>query len=373
MFLFNTQLWRRPEVTRLCFDSLRKLGMDVEIFAVLSETEMIPLCEEYGVKWVYAHNKPLGRKHNIGLDKALELEWDYCINVGSDDIVSPQFIPFIQPLIDRRVDFFGLNDIYFYGDHKLYYYRYPGRYTPFGAGRVTSRRMIEKIKGDDRLLFWEDDKNKGLDGSSAKIAAKYGFQPEFLEIKEPLIVDIKSNQNIWGIKAYEEKLTNKPNELLLKYYDESIIDQLKTLNTMAVKKYQYTKGKGCLKKYYPGNDRTKEPVWIQFTSTPETGIQGFYQTSDPQEIEMIENASDFGSTVIEIGGTIPKVNVEKLKAEAGWDKEFAEETHVNALASKIREKYQVEDYATIRGSAKLKKFCEDHKILAPNVFPDLKP
>ncbi len=235
--LIYTQIWKRPELTELVLKQLagiKRKGYEISVLAVVSEPEMETLCDKYGVHHVWAENLPLGRKHNIGLQEALKYEWDYCLNVGSDDLLSEKILDLYEPYFQAGEHFFGLNEIWFYDapTKRICHYKYPtdaGVVAVFGAGRVVSRHMIEHIKGNGRLVFWEDDKDRGLDNSSRKIALNYGYQNKMVSTSEPVIVDVKTDVNIWGFEHYQNG-AKKEFEELRDYFPSGILKGLLQLN-----------------------------------------------------------------------------------------------------------------------------------------------
>src|SRR5690348_6599448 len=109
--LIYLAVWKRPEITELCLVGLNRLKthpcFDIDILAVISEESMIPLCEKYGVKWVMSENRPLGRKKNNGLQEARKFEFDYLMEIGSDDLVLNELLDwYAQPIEDGEL-FFG--------------------------------------------------------------------------------------------------------------------------------------------------------------------------------------------------------------------------------------------------------------------------
>src|SRR6478752_4031551 len=89
-------VWKRPEITEICFmgiDRLRKTGLfPIEAFAVISEESMIPLCEKYNIDYCFYKNEPLGEKKNFGLTEAYKKEWDYLVEIGSDDLLKNEYL-----------------------------------------------------------------------------------------------------------------------------------------------------------------------------------------------------------------------------------------------------------------------------------------
>src|SRR5690554_2747550 len=156
-----TACWKRPEITRICFEGIKRLGLQAT--AAISEESYIPMCEEYGINWVMVPNNPLGAKWNAGLKEALKHEWDYLLILGSDDLIS-------NDLIDKYLshdgwDMIGVKDFYIYKDGKVKYFNYRTNRT-VGAGRMIKRTAI---KGE----LWEPWRNKGLDGSCSRKMEKW--------------------------------------------------------------------------------------------------------------------------------------------------------------------------------------------------------
>src|SRR5688572_14122986 len=85
-------VWRRPEITEICFMGIKRLqnyslSFHVAPFAVISEESMIPLCERYGVEWCMHENLPLGAKKNFGLSQLRDKDFDFMMEIGSDDLI----------------------------------------------------------------------------------------------------------------------------------------------------------------------------------------------------------------------------------------------------------------------------------------------
>lgn len=244
-------VWKRPEITEICFKGLNRLRKNsrfpVETFAVISEEEMIPLCEKYNIKWTFHENDPLGAKKNHGLTEAMKLEWDYLIEIGSDDLVKDE-------LIQLYADYFGKYEMFGTKDSVIIdsatgVCRRLSSDTPYGLGRCISREVIQKhcygvdvlakegimaqgrttgqgqigffridqakeleglgrveIKGQPRYKMWRDDLNRGLDNSSNYFLLTVGVGYKTVPTTSPLTIDIKSSENIW---PFSDKIGTK--------------------------------------------------------------------------------------------------------------------------------------------------------------------
>lgn len=188
-------VWRRPEITEICFMGicrLRESGLfPIEALAVISEESMIPLCEKYGIRWCMTENSPLGAKKNFGLKEAYKLEWDYLVEIGSDDLLKTEYLTTIAPYLGkhpvvtiRNIVFLNSED----GECRMY-----NKGTTYGIGRAISRKVLDKVGP----TLWPDIINKGLDNSSTFFMARHGFLEKRVRTEEPIGIDIKSDVNIW--------------------------------------------------------------------------------------------------------------------------------------------------------------------------------
>jgi hypothetical protein len=164
-------------------------GFDVKGFAVISEESMIPLCEKYGILWCMHENLPLGRKKNFGIEKALEYEFDYLIEIGSDDILKSEILEAYKwdaPVIGL-MEFGLLNTVN--GNCK----RIKTNIPKFGAGRAIKREALGKL--------WPDNLSKGLDNRSNMHLGRNGFLAKGVKWDRPLVTALKGETNIWSFRA----------------------------------------------------------------------------------------------------------------------------------------------------------------------------
>lgn len=246
--IFFLACWKRPEITELCFMGLKRLMKHNKVkssaLAVISEEEMIPLCKKYGIDFIVYENEPVGRKKNAGLDEVLKRDFDYLIELGSDDLISDKLIDIYLPFMERGEDFFGSRHYLFIdgptGQGRDWNCEPDENFNP-GLGRCMSKKLLQTMTGKvlvktntaimsemnlisegetgflkkdeaecfERLgwieilqnqisTFMWSDINRGLDNdSTARIKSK-GFKFKRIETPEPLLADIKGDENIWG-------------------------------------------------------------------------------------------------------------------------------------------------------------------------------
>lgn len=228
--LIYTAVWKRPEITEICFMGLKRLGQ--QALAVISEVDMIPLCEKYGVEWVMHENHPLGEKKNAGLERAREIDFDFLIEIGSDDLILNELINQYQKFF-VKYDFIGVCDAAYINAETLECRREIGT-TPYGAGRAISKRALELVDYE----LWPKA-NRGLDKYSLNKLYNKGIKYwQIPPIDYPLVIDIKSPVNLWKFNKTKG----------VKYDIEEIYSRLSSEEVNAIK---------CLKQVYESASLTE--------------------------------------------------------------------------------------------------------------------
>jgi len=196
-------VWKRPEITELCFLGIQRLkthpSFDISAFAVISEVEMIPLCEKYDIDWIITENLPLGRKKNFGLRQLAHYDFDFMMEIGSDDLVTnnllTQYLPYFE-----KYDFFGISDAAYIESENGECRRLISDKSTYGAGRVISKDLLEKME----YQIWASGLNRGLDNNSV-LNIKQKTDVDYVKVSpmdEPGIIDVKSEENIWKFNYF---------------------------------------------------------------------------------------------------------------------------------------------------------------------------
>ena len=122
-FLWYIAAHERIEVTSMCYrglhrvnDYARKQGHEVDVFIVCSDRIHQELAAAHGFYFSnIIPNEPLGRKMNLGLVEAMDLDFDYIVQSGTDNLYTSNLLTFYADKIKQSgFEFFGLNKIYFY-------------------------------------------------------------------------------------------------------------------------------------------------------------------------------------------------------------------------------------------------------------------
>lgn len=200
-------LWKRPEVTKFCFDELLKMiaasKHEIRVLCVISESEYIKVCDSYGFNWIYADNNPLGDKINKGIRRALEFKgWDYLMMMNSDDVIKVKLIDdYYQLFFEKHEKFFGINTVtyvnFYTGEAREINYGY----SILGIGKCVRRDVVEQMKGN----LYPADLNKCLDDNMLDRMIQVKAFPKTVAYTGQLAMDFKSETNIWKWEHFKDK------------------------------------------------------------------------------------------------------------------------------------------------------------------------
>jgi hypothetical protein len=197
-----TAVHGRREVTQMFVDHYR--DWDVLKICVASTDDDVQFMRDNGWHVVQHENRPLGAKWNAVIRFALEFEWEQLIQVGSDDLMNPKYLNFAN-----HVAFGGVKTLYFWEKEsgECMKYTYVGNRKDYilGAGRVMSRYVVETVWKETEGELFPNHYNKGLDSGSELHIKLSGFKPELIQLPYPMIVDVKSGENIWSFKTLKDR------------------------------------------------------------------------------------------------------------------------------------------------------------------------
>jgi len=200
-------LWKRPEVTKFCFDELKKLiaesKHELRVLCVISESEYIQFCDDYGFNWIYADNNPLGDKINKGIKRALEFkDWEYLMMMNSDSVIKTKLIDEIyQPFFESKEKFFGVSRVTFVNFHTKEAREFDYDYSVLGVGKCIRRDVVEQLGGS----LYRKELNKCLDDTMMDNLAHIKVYPRMVRYEGMLAMDFKSEVNIWPWDKFKDK------------------------------------------------------------------------------------------------------------------------------------------------------------------------
>lgn len=207
-----TAMWQRPEVWDMFKQGVKRLrslysDVEVEICVAGSEGQTSQnRCKEDWVHYVEIENNPLGRKMNAASLLAKTLNPDYCLLVGSDDIINNELFDLYLDSIDEEIDYTYLMDGFFYDittKQSLYWggYNDKRKGDSLGAGRLLSKSLLDRLE----WKMWYDVKLSGMldsamDEKMSKL--KYTSKEIWLRDSEAILLDIKSSTNMTPFKQW---------------------------------------------------------------------------------------------------------------------------------------------------------------------------
>lgn len=227
--LILVPIWGRPRITKIFVSCLKWAKLDAQVLMILSKEDQdysknLELVKDYD--HCIFKNEPLGKKLNAGIEYALDYDFDYLMNLGSDDLIHPSLFGLYRPFMEEKWQFFGLDKIYFYDiiSGKL------GLSLEYlwGAGRVISRQILEKLREKGEFLY-KNEFFRGLDCNSIdKVKKLFNIDYKHLKSEDfPYIVDIKSEVGINDFILLQKFYREVDFEVLRPHYPNYILKMLK--------------------------------------------------------------------------------------------------------------------------------------------------
>lgn len=227
-------VYKRHEVTKVCFRNLkrviekRKGEFNISVFCLVSNDEDKELVKRFGFEFTYVTNKPISNKMNTGLRSIENKQFDYIMQLGSDDIVHESIFDLYGDCFENGVDYFGLQDYFLIEPRakKAKYWKYDVNH-PIGAGRCISHDLLKELK----YKIYSKDKNIGLDTNSDCNLLRKGYKCKLVNSKYyPFIIDIKTGENLHSfndVSAMEVSYNG-----LKEYMDGLCVGDLETLEAL---------------------------------------------------------------------------------------------------------------------------------------------
>jgi hypothetical protein len=194
-------VWKRPDILEICVDGLKHIPVE-PLFVLSKEDRYLPEIEKIlKDHWTcFETNWPVGRKLNSGINLALkEFKFDYLMNMGSDDIISPELFDIYQPYFDKKEKLFGVNNLYImnYINKEVMFVENYNIERPIGAGRMIHRSVLTTMKRR-KYQIYENTCSHGMDTNSQLRITQYAqIEAKVINTgRDPLILDIKTATNI---------------------------------------------------------------------------------------------------------------------------------------------------------------------------------
>ena len=195
--IISTLVWKRPEIFEIWAENVSNLKPKPEVLIAGSEGDQCAeICRRYGFHYVQAPNKLLGRKANASVELGRNLEWDYMMLTGSDDILDQKMWDYYQ---NFQGEVLGLSDYYFLNlpDMRMIYwkgYDLRRKGEPIGACKLLRRDVIEKL---DFKPFSDTSIHPDEHETQVRLE-KIGVETKTVKVGETggMSIDLKTEANI---------------------------------------------------------------------------------------------------------------------------------------------------------------------------------
>lgn len=231
--LILVPIWRRPAITKIWAEAMSYYLTDnVTVLTIISYDDPdyaanLLIIAKNKFERCFYKNEPLGEKLNAGIEYALQnYEFDYLMNLGSDDILHPAIWGLYKNFMDDRIPFFGLDKVYFYDtlQNKLAL----SKPNIWGAGRMILREILNKIKKKGEFLY-KNDFNSGLDTNSLE-NIKFNLDIDYIQLEThdfPYLVDVKSDIGIGEFLIMVNHYDLVDSGILKDYFPEKLLTWIK--------------------------------------------------------------------------------------------------------------------------------------------------
>ena len=234
-----TGVWQRPEIFAMFAAGVKSLQEHftgrLEIICCVAGSEgyrsqqMVTQHKDFFYTEVANH--PLGVKMNAAANLARKLSPEYCLMVGSDDIIGISLMEKYYELIQRGVGYGYLTDCYFFDTRTkrgLYWGGYVKNFNRgkgAGIGRLISKSVLDRLN----WLCWPPGYDRVLDTAFDKQIDRINCSKVEINLKRDKVfaLDIKSSLNmtpfdLWDNSSFTDgkKLLfdNLPHHLAEKIY-----------------------------------------------------------------------------------------------------------------------------------------------------------
>lgn len=236
-----TACWKRPEVFEMFAQGVKALQehfegrMNITVTCAGSEGQCSKtMVEAHNFTYLEHSNKFLGQKMNQASIAAKQHSPDYCLFLGSDDIMAPNVMEVYYDEMVKGIDYLYVKDFYFFDTvtkKALYWRGYDknnNRGDGCGAGRVLSHRILNGLA----YKPWFDTHLHGqLDTAfDMRYRSMRGLRPKekafFLRDIEAFGLDIKSITNMTPFELWPNTLPVDAQKMLFDNLPDNLAKQI---------------------------------------------------------------------------------------------------------------------------------------------------
>ncbi len=223
-----TSIWKRHDIFELFAKGVKNLIEkcdQFEISVVVSGSEWIKSHDLVRVlhefQYIEIPNEPLAAKVNATTYACKDLNVDYVLCVGSDDIISPELLNEYAIHMRNGIDFIGVTDCYFYDTVSKKSLYWGGYREPYRKGHTTGafRALSARLLSQWDWMPWENKDSLVLDKSMQDKLRVTNHTIHTFSMKEKglFALDIKSSTNMTPFEKWDNAEFIDSNELLKKF------------------------------------------------------------------------------------------------------------------------------------------------------------
>lgn len=199
----------RHALTRAWAEHTASVGFSAVVVCITGDEERLTTqgIQADTLACLYAHefevvvrpNDPLSGKFNAALEAALRIGATRIMILPSDDFVSAQWVMAAR---ESEEDYMYPHTLATVDSETQATYKITKLSfgtLKYGAGRVVSRKVIEKLGG----RLWPENLNRGLDGASHAAITRAGFPVKVVETEGIPITDVKTKENLWPFQTWQ--------------------------------------------------------------------------------------------------------------------------------------------------------------------------
>lgn len=223
--LFGVPIHERFELTKVftqymveyVISSLKWQGFNPYICFLGSQSDLLNLSifETYANVIMLEHENNLGSKKNLVISLAKSMEFDYLINIDSDDFFSPSSIIQLIEYANKNTYWSAIEPFGFYdsnlGTHHLFE-GYPDGHqlskSGMGSGRVFTKELLNYLPSE---AFSKGNKSMDTSIKSALDKLNIAIDDRLIPLDKivNLPIGIKTSQNIWSLNTYKTQPISK--------------------------------------------------------------------------------------------------------------------------------------------------------------------
>lgn len=210
-----TGIWKRPDIFKMFAEGIKNLQRHfdgrIEIIVCVAGSEgrtSQDLVRSFNnFFYTEVSNKPLGRKMNAACALARRFSPNYCLMLGSDDIIGVNLMERYYEEMQRGTDYVYLTDCFFFDTSTkkgLYWGGYIQKFNK-GKGAGIGRLISTKLLGAINWVCWPDGFDSVLDTGFDKQVDRISCSKKAINVgaEKLFALDIKSPENMTPFRLWE--------------------------------------------------------------------------------------------------------------------------------------------------------------------------